>query len=125
MWDIGKVNENDRDTDALIGEWMTLKEAATELNVSPNRVKQFISEHKLLGVRRKGELHIPAAFISAGDVVKGLPGTLTVLADSGFSTEEALQWMFTPDESLPGAPIEALIENRGTEVRRRAQAMAF
>ncbi|MDT0301083.1 Rv2175c family DNA-binding protein [Streptomonospora wellingtoniae] len=119
------MNENDSDIDALVGEWMTLKDAAKELNVSPNRVKQFIADHKLLGVRRGGELCVPAAFISRGDVVKGLPGTLTVLADSGFSTEEALQWMFTPDDTLPGAPIEALSENRGTEVRRRAQAMAF
>ncbi|QBI53819.1 Rv2175c family DNA-binding protein [Streptomonospora litoralis] len=119
------MNENDRDTDTLVGEWMTLKDAAKALNVSPNRIKQFIADHKLLGVRRSGELCIPAAFISGGDVVKGLPGTLTVLSDSGFSTDEALQWMFTPDDTLPGAPIDALVENRGTEVRRRAQAMAL
>lgn len=125
MWHIGSVNENDRDTDTLVGEWMTLKEAARELNVSPNRIKQFITDHKLLGVRRNGELCIPAAFITGGDTVKGLSGTLTVLADSGFSTDEALQWLFTPDDTLPGSPIQALIENRGTEVRRRAQAMAF
>nr|WP_218902342.1 Rv2175c family DNA-binding protein [Streptomonospora nanhaiensis] len=104
---------------------MTIKDVARALNTSPNRVKQYIADHKLLGVRRKGELCVPAAFIAGDDIVKGLPGTLTVLADAGFSTDEALQWMFTPDDTLPGAPIQALTENRGTEVRRRAQAMAL
>jgi hypothetical protein len=33
--------------------------------------------------------------------------------------------MFTPDESLPGRPIDALRENRGSEVKRRAQAMSL
>ncbi|CAM3798604.1 Rv2175c family DNA-binding protein [Nocardiopsis rhodophaea] len=119
------MTQNDHDIEALVGEWMTLKEAAQALNVSPNRVKQFIGDHKLLGIRRGGEVAIPAAFIAGGDIVKGLPGTLTLLADAGFTDTEALNWMFTPDDTLPGAPIEALAANRGTEVRRRAQAMAF
>ncbi|MFL6182385.1 MAG: Rv2175c family DNA-binding protein, partial [Actinomycetes bacterium] len=32
---------------------------------------------------------------------------------------------FSPDDSLPGTPMQALVENRHTEVRRRAQALAF
>lgn len=119
------MTENDSDIKTLVGEWLTLQEAARALNVSPNRVKHYIREHKLLGLGQHGMLHLPAAFISNGDVVKGLPGTLTVLADCGFTTEEALRWLFTTDDSLPGAPIEALVQNRGTEVRRRAQAMAL
>ncbi|MDA8371875.1 MAG: Rv2175c family DNA-binding protein [Nocardiopsaceae bacterium] len=119
------TNSNGYDIDALVGEWLTLRDAAKALSVSPNRVKQFIRDHRLLGVKRSGELAIPSAFIANGDVVKGLPGTLTLLADCGFSTDEALHWMFTPDDTLPGAPIEALAANRGTEVRRRAQAMAI
>ncbi len=58
-------------------------------------------------------------------MLKGLPGTLTLLADSGFDDDAALRWLFTADESLPGTPVQALAENRGTEVRRRAQALAF
>ena len=38
---------------------------------------------------------------------------------------EALTWLFTPDETIPGSPMDALRENRGTEIKRRAQAMAF
>jgi hypothetical protein len=29
------------------------------------------------------------------------------------------------DDSLPGTPAQALAENRGTEIKRRAQAAAF
>jgi hypothetical protein len=35
-----------------------------------------------------------------------------------------LEWLFTADPSLPGTPAQALAENRGTEVKRRAQALA-
>ena len=57
--------------------------------------------------------------------MKGLPGTITVLTDSGFTPNDILRWLFTSDDSLPGTPIEALRGNRGTEVKRRAQALAF
>ena len=36
-----------------------------------------------------------------------------------------LNWLFAEDESLPGSPIEALRENRGREVHRRAQVAGF
>ncbi|MEY9213064.1 helix-turn-helix domain-containing protein [Thermobifida halotolerans] len=117
------MTQIDRDTDALVGEWLTLRQAAAALNVSPNRVKQMIREHKLLGATRAGEVSVPAAFVVDGTTPKGLQGTLTLLADSGLTEEEALRWMFTADDSLPGTPIEAIRSNRGTEVRRRAQAL--
>lgn len=125
MWQIGLVTRNDLDIDTLVGEWLTLKEAAVPLGVSPNRIKTLIREKRMMGVVRDGELSIPAAFIDGDDLVKGLPGTLVLLSDAGFSTEEALRWLFTDDASLPGKPIEAMRENRGTEVRRRAQGMAL
>ncbi|ADH68524.1 Uncharacterised protein [Nocardiopsis dassonvillei] len=123
MWQIGGVTQ--RDIDTLIGDWLTLKEAAAPLGVSPNRIKTLIRENRMMGVVRDGELSIPAAFIDGDDLVKGLPGTLLLLTDAGFSSEEALRWLFTPDDSLPGTPIQAMRENRGTEVRRRAQSLAF
>ena len=104
---------------------MTLREAAGPLGVSPNRIKTLIRENRMMGVVRSGELSIPAAFIDGADFVKGLSGTIMLLGDAGFSTEEALRWLFTDDDSLPGTPVQAMRENRGTEVRRRAQGMAF
>jgi hypothetical protein len=68
---------------------------------------------------------VPALFLDGPAIVKGLPGTLTVLHDAGYSDAEAVRWLVTPDPTLPGAPIEALRENRGTEVKRRAQALGF
>jgi hypothetical protein len=106
-------------------EWLTLSQAGELLNVSPNRVRQFIREGQLVGVRRDREQQVPAAFIDDNGIVKGLPGTITLLRDAGYSDEEVLAWLTTADDSLPGTPIQALRENRGTEVKRRAQAAGF
>jgi hypothetical protein len=54
-----------------------------------------------------------------------LHGTLTVLFDCGFDDSDAVRWLFTADDTLPGTPIQAMTERRGTEVNRRAQALAF
>jgi excisionase family DNA binding protein len=105
-------------------ETLTPAEVASALGVSPNRVRQLIRDGKLMAVPGTGK--IPAAFLQDGAVLKHLPGLLTVLRDGGFSEEEAFEWLFRPDESLPGGtPVEALRGNRHTEVTRRAQALAL
>jgi hypothetical protein len=89
-------------------------------------VKQLLRERKLLAVNRPdGPLSVPAAFLDGQQIVKGLCGTLTLLFDCGFDEPEAVRWLFTADDSLPGTPIDALSKHRGTEVNRRAQALAF
>lgn len=111
----------------LVPGWLTVPDVAEQLGLPLTRVRQLLAERQLLAVRR-GEnraLHVPAVFVQDGRVLKGLPGTLTVLADGGFDDVEALRWLFTPDPSLPGTPVQALSENRGTEVKRRAQALAL
>jgi hypothetical protein len=116
----------DAQIDALVPDWLTLPEVADRLGLDVTRIRPLIKEGQLLAVRR-GEnkaLMVPAAFIGDGKIIKGLSGTLTVLKDDGFSDEEALEWLFTADETLPGTPAQALRENRGTEVKRRAQALA-
>ena len=112
--------------DTLVGEWLSLSEVATRLELPVNRVKQLLRDRKLLAVTRPaGDRGVPAAFLDGGQILKGLSGTLTVLFDCGFGDEEALRWLFTADETLPGTPIDALYARRGTEVNRRAQALAF
>ncbi len=112
--------------DALVDEWLSLPEVATRLDMPIGRIKQLLRDRKLIAVTRPcGDRAIPAAFIHGGQIVKGLSGTLTVLFDCGFADEEALRWLFTSDDTLPGTPIEALYAHRGTEVNRRAQALAF
>ncbi|RBM19788.1 MULTISPECIES: Rv2175c family DNA-binding protein [Streptomyces] len=120
------MTEIDAKTDALVPAWLTVPDVADELGVEVTRVRQLVKEGQLIAVRR-GEnrvLQVPAAFVGGGKIVKGLAGTLTLLRDDGFTDEEMLEWLFTPDDSLPGTPADALRENRGTEVKRRAQALA-
>src|SRR6201996_609090 len=126
MWDIGHVAQIDPSADALVGEWLSLPEVATRLDLPVSRVKQLLRDRKLIAVTRpSGERAVPAAFLDGTAIVKGLPGTLTVLFDCGFDDAEALRWLFTADETLPGTPIQALYKHRGTEVNRQAQALAF
>lgn len=116
----------DRELDALVGDWLSLQEAAQQLAVPVTKVRQLLRDHKLLGVSRpEGGFAIPAAFFNGGHIIKGLHGTLTLLFDCGFDDAEALRWLFTADDSLPGTPIQAIAEHRGTEVNRRAQALAL
>ncbi len=110
---------------ALVEEWLTVPDVAEQLGVDVTRVRQMLRDGQLLAVRREGVLGVPARFLSDGRVLKGLPGTLTLLSDAGFDPAAALRWLFTVQESLPGSPVQALVENRGTEVRRRAQALAL
>lgn len=90
-----------------------------------NRVRQWIREGKFLALRRDGVLKTPVELVASPTVLKHLPGVLTVLHDAGYNDEEAFRWLYTPDESLPGAPAEALSDARATEVKRRAQALGF
>lgn len=107
-------------------EWATVPDVAEALGVEVTKVRQLIREGKLLALR-EGEgapLRIPAAFVQDGAIVKHLPGVITLLRDARYGDDEAVQWLFA-DDGLPGSPIEALRENRGTEVKRRAQALGF
>jgi excisionase family DNA binding protein len=106
-------------------ETLTPAEVAQSLGVSQNRVRQLIREGKLMAVPGSGNSQIPADFLQNGAVLKHLPGLLTVLRDGGFREEEAFDWLFRDDESLPGTPVEALRDDRHTEVTRRAQALAL
>ena len=104
---------------------LTPAEVAEQLGVSANKVRQLIAERKLMAVPGSGNARIPADFLQDGAVLKHLPGLLTVLRDGGFSDQEAFDWLFREDDSLPGTPVDALRGDRHTEVTRRAQALAF
>jgi excisionase family DNA binding protein len=120
------VAQIDPPADAIVGDWLTVPEVAERLGIPVSRVKQLLRDRKLVAVQRpSGGYCVPAAFLDGDQIVRGLHGTLTVLFDCGFDEPEALRWLFTADDSLPGTPIQAITEHRGTEVNRRAQALAF
>jgi excisionase family DNA binding protein len=106
-------------------ETLTPAEVADVLGVSPNRVRQLLRDGKLMAVPGSGNSRIPADFLQDGAILKHLPGLLTVLRDGGFSDQEAFDWLFRDDPSLPGTPVGALRGDRHTEVTRRAQALAY
>lgn len=126
MWSVDSTETPD-DLSTLIGEWLDWSQASDQLHVSVSKVRQLIREHQLAAaVPTPGAgQQIPAELLMDGEIVKGVPGVCTVLHDTGFEDREILRWLFTVDDSLPGRPIDALRENRGSEVKRRAQSMGF
>ena len=116
----------DHDLAALVDEWLEWSQVAEALGVSVGKVRTMIREHQPAAAvpwERAGQ-RVPALFLQDGEPVKGLPGLLTLLHDNGFDDRECIAWIFL-DADLPGRPIDALRENRGSEVKRRAQALAL
>jgi hypothetical protein len=121
----------DAELESLVESWLTLDEVAALVGLDVRRVRRLFRDRQLVGVRRAPrsgaaeEVCVPSLLLLDGQPMPELPGTVTLLADAGFSDEETLRWLFTPDPTLPGTPIDNLRSGRKTEVRRRAQALAF
>jgi hypothetical protein len=120
------VAQNDPPPDSVFGTCLSLPEVADRLGIPRGRIKQLLRDRKLVAIRQPdGTLGVPAVFLDGDQIIKGLHGTLTLLFDCGFDEPEAVRWLFTADDTLPGTPVQALAEHRRTEVNRRAQALAF
>ncbi len=105
--------------------WLTVPELVEVLGIGVSRVRRLIEDRALLATRVDGVWRVPELFIRDGEPLVELKGTLIVLADSGYSDEEMMQWILRHDESLNTSPIEALRAGRKAEVRRVAQALGF
>lgn len=106
---------------------LSFSAAARLLGTAVTTVEQMVRDRQLLAFKRSRVPVVPAVFVDADEprVLKGLTGLITVLHDGGYPDEDILRWLFTPDDTLPGAPVDALAGDRGKEVTRRAQAMAL
>jgi hypothetical protein len=125
-WQCRSVTSSDPTLDWPTGlVWLTISDLATQLDLSVARVRRLFEERILLATRVDGVLKVPADFLKDGEPLTELRGTLTVLADMGFSDEEAVHWMVSPEDSLGTSPVAALREGRKAEVRRVAQALGF
>ena len=116
------------DLDALVDSWLTLPQVAERLGTDVGKVRRMLQDGQLIAVRRgeNGALSVPERLLGPEGLLVHLQGTVTVLADSGITGADAVRWLFTPDDSIAGgSPIEALRTGHKTEVRRRAQALAF
>jgi hypothetical protein len=106
-------------------EWIPLPDVAEKLDVTISKVHQLVRERALLAVRRNGIRVVPAELVANHTVLKHLPGVLTLLHDAGYNDDEAVRWLYEPDETLGGTPAAALGGDRAREVKRRAQALGF
>ncbi len=111
----------------LSAEWLTLGEFAERIAERPSRVKDLIRERRLItvGVGDPPVERIPVEFIHEGELIKGLSGALTVLADAGFSPVETVTWLLSETDALPGRPVDLMAAGRHTAVKRLAMALAF
>jgi len=113
--------------DELTARWLTLPELADELGVPVSKVRQLLREGRLAAVERGQPpvKYVPVEFVSDGQLIKGLAGALTVLRDARFDDAQAMRWLLTEDEAIPGRPVDAMAQGRDTAVKRRAQVLAF
>jgi hypothetical protein len=104
---------------------LTVPELAERLGTDVVHARSALKDGTFAALRRDGVLVVPERQLDGDAPVKHLVPVLRLLRDAGYSDEEALRWLATPDGSLPGSPFDALHENRATEVKRRAQALGF
>ena len=112
-------------TDTPAIDWLTIPDLTELLGLKVSQVRRLIEDRSLLASRIDGVWKVPAPFIVDGEPMHELRGTIILLGDSGFSDEEAMNWLLAPEESLGVSPIEALKAGRKAEVRRVAQSLAF
>lgn len=118
------------DLDALVGEWLTLPDLAETLDVEVGKCRGLVRDRYVVGIKR-GEnktFQVPARFVlpevdGRPGPIPTLRGTVMVLADAGFTDEEILQWLFTPNDELGEQPVDALINGKRAAVRRVAQTL--
>jgi hypothetical protein len=109
---------------------LSIAEAARRLGVEPRKIKQMVRDRQLFTVRSAdGKAGIPEEILTKGESgwepLWNLPGTLTLLADGGFSPEEAIAWLYAPEEELGETPLEALLKGRHHRVNAVAAMLAL
>lgn len=104
---------------------LALPDAAEALGVPVTKVHDYVGARKLVVYVKDGKKFIAERLLGEDGLSKFVSGAITVLSDGGFDDNEILAFLFTPDDSLPGRPVDALHGQKAREVIRRAQAMAF
>jgi hypothetical protein len=111
----------------LSTRWLTLPDLAEAIDEPLHKIRDWIREGRLVAVERGTPpvKSVPCEFVHDGELIKGLSGALTVLADAGYSAEESLRWLLTDEPVLPGRPVDLMAEGRHHAVKRRAMTLAF
>jgi len=132
------------DLDALVPQWLSVPEVAERLGTAASNVRGAFASRRIVGTRPGGHhgFRVPAAFLvpahlaNAADpgpapapgeekevILPSLQGTIVQLGDAGFSDDEIIRWLFTPDDGLGATPLEALRRGHKSAVRRAAQLL--
>jgi hypothetical protein len=123
------VTEATSDLETLVGDWLSIPELGEALGLTQRQARRLVDDKVVLAHRvgPNRALCVPAAFVEDDHLLTALEGTITVLLDARLSPEEALEWLFTADPTLPveGSPITMLQAHRKAEVRKRASELAF
>jgi uncharacterized protein len=121
------ASDDEAALEAVVGQWLSIPELADQIGLTASQVRELVRERRLVVVERGTPRvkSVPAEFVHDGALVKGLAGALTVLADAGYNPTQALRWLLTDQDALPGRPIEYLAAGRHTAVKRLAMALAF
>lgn len=105
--------------------YLTVPDLVELFDSTPSKVRRLIEDHHLGAVRIEGVLQVPAKFVKDNAPLPALRGTLLVLIDGGFSTDEAVTWLLTDNDELGERPIDALQDGKKSSVRRATQGLAF
>ena len=100
------------------------------LGIEERRLKQLIRDRVLIEARGDdGARGVPQDVLVKGangwEPLPFLRGTLTLLADDGFTAEESLAWLYAEQDELGERPIDALTSGRHHRVNRIASTLAF
>ena len=100
------------------------------LGIEERRLKQLIRDRVLIEARGDdGVRGVPQDVLVKGangwEPLPFLRGTLTLLADDGFTAEESLAWLYAEQDELGERPIDALTSGRHHRVNRIASTLAF
>ena len=106
------------------------EEVCRLLGIEERRLKQLIRDRVLIEARGDdGVRGVPQEVLVKGangwEPLPFLQGTLTLLADDGFTAEESLAWLYAEQDELGERPIDALTSGRHHRVNRIASTLAF
>jgi hypothetical protein len=121
------VDSDSTDLERLVSGWLALPDLAEQIDLPLPKVRQLVREGKLVVVARGTPpvKQVPVELVHDGELIKGLSGALTVLRDAGYTDVQALRWLLTEDDAIPGRPVDAMAAGRHHAVKRRAQVLAF
>lgn len=129
-----------------VDEWLPLPDLADRIGIEVGSARQLVRDRTIVGVKQgpREIFSVPAQFLvpatSANPanilpqdevggpdapevIVSSLPGTISLLTDTGLSDAEIIRWLFEVDPTLGCQPIDALRQGRKSEVRRTAQVL--